>query len=216
MENVRYTLLFDVTVTEDDLIQYYIQRGITDYPKRKDGRPNMLRVFNKNNHTMLYELKHEAVKDKYKELIIQKTKDKEAEMCKLIETTFHTENCVICNESLSSVSILSCGHKFCMNCSISHFRVNNVCPLCRKEICDKPKSVIAMSPEMVDQAIEEVLHTHEPEREGLMMRDYIKDKLIFFKKNNIINTERYINDMYNEIKHCIYDFNVSIERWYMS
>ena len=69
---------------------------------------------------------------------------------------------------------------------------------------------------MVDQAIEEVMNTHEPERGGLIFREYIKDKLSFFKKNDILNVERYVTDIYNEVKYCILDYNKSVERWYMA
>jgi hypothetical protein len=216
MENVRYTLHFDVSVSEDELIEYYNQKGFTDYPKKKNGRPNMLRVFNKNHHHMLYKIKYDETRQKYDDLIKEKTKQKEAEMCAVIQTNFQAEICTICNDPLSDVSILKCGHKFCMTCAISHFRVSNTCPLCRAEICKKPKDMTAMSTEMVDQAIEEVLNRHEPEREGLIMRDYIKDKLNFFKKNDVLNVERFINDIFHEVKYCILDYNKSVERWYMS
>jgi predicted HTH domain antitoxin len=75
---------------------------------------------------------------------------------------------------------------------------------------------IAMSSDMANEAIDQILHTHEEERGGLIVREYVKDRLIFFKKNNILNIERYVTEIYNEIKHCIYDYNNLVERWYMS
>ena len=48
--------------------------------------------------------------------------------------------CVICSEELNkNHCLLLCEHAFCVSCIAQHCRINNNCPLCRKEICNKPK-----------------------------------------------------------------------------
>ena len=82
--------------------------------------------------------------------------------------------CPICYESISNNMVLNkCGHKLCISCFSMHIRENNSCPICRDEICRKPKKVIRMPPEMRRSLIEETLNEEYDERDGLTMRTFI-------------------------------------------
>ena len=204
---------FYVSTTVDELIQYYKENGITDYPKKKDGTPNMGRSINKNNLRTLIQLKSDKFKrnkmsgekmsaDKMSAEL--KSGDKEAEMC------------VICNEPFEDICILKCKHKFCVNCAISHFRVKHNCPLCREEICSIPKTTTAICDEYVE-AISENVFNHQSVRRNMMtMKGYLSDKLGFYKRNNVLNIEGYINEIQGEIMNCVFDISDSITDWYVS
>ena len=53
-----------------DLIKYYNDNGITDYPKKKDGTPNMARSINKDNlsHVQTLMNKPKKIKSVYRGL----------------------------------------------------------------------------------------------------------------------------------------------------
>lgn len=44
--------------------------------------------------------------------------------------------CCICMETLQAknIAVTSCGHKFCLECILKHYKSKNDCPLCRKEL----------------------------------------------------------------------------------
>ena len=50
--------------------------------------------------------------------------------------------CPICYEEVKDNQVMNkCGHKLCISCFGLHIRENNNCPLCRDEICQKPKNL---------------------------------------------------------------------------
>jgi hypothetical protein len=175
-----------------ELIEYYKKHNITDYPKNKNGDPNMSKPFNKFNYLKVLDSKLPI-------------KNQEPEDC-----------CVICSEPFLDKCILSCGHTFCVSCSIKHFRKNENCPMCRKQICDKPKELIAMPEEITNSYIDTIFETKEDTRQNLNVRDYIYNAFEYYKYNSILNKERYIQDICEEIKLCILDFNESAIEWYTS
>lgn len=44
--------------------------------------------------------------------------------------------CCICMEPLSDINlaVTKCGHKFCLECLLKHYKTKNDCPLCRSEL----------------------------------------------------------------------------------
>jgi hypothetical protein len=44
--------------------------------------------------------------------------------------------CCICMETLQdkNIAVTSCGHKFCLECLLKHYKSKNDCPLCRQEL----------------------------------------------------------------------------------
>jgi hypothetical protein len=206
---------FYVSTTIDELIEYYKENGITDYPKKKDGTPNMGRSVNKNNLRTLIELKSQKFKrtkmnaekmsaDKISAELTSATELKEPEMC------------VICNEPFEDICILKCKHKFCVNCAISHFRVKHNCPLCREEICSIPKTTTAICDEYVEAIAENVFNHQSVRRNMMTMKGYLSDKLGFYKRNNVLNIESYINEIQGEIMNSVFDISDSITDWYVS
>ena len=180
-----------ITVSLEELIEYYKKHTITDYPKTKRGLPKMNSKINRDN---------------IKLLVAEKKENKP-----LNDTT-----CSICAEILTDNCTLKCKHTFCVSCMISHFRINNSCPLCRVVICDKPKKLEGMPDEMIQQNIQSILmNEQESVRQNMNMSDYLFNKLEYYKSNYILNRDRYINDIYNEIVSCIYDYNSIVEEHYL-
>ena len=82
--------------------------------------------------------------------------------------------CPICYESISNNMVLNkCGHKLCISCFSLHIRENNTCPICRDEICKKPKKIISMPSEMRRNLIEDTLSNEYDERDGMTMRAFV-------------------------------------------
>ena len=53
--------------------------------------------------------------------------------------------CCICMETLQdkNIAVTSCGHKFCLECLLKHYKSKTDCPLCRQELVksDSPRVV---------------------------------------------------------------------------
>lgn len=187
-------------ITVDELIEYYKQHNITDYPKTTNGLPKMNSKINKDAIHKINESKKDI-----------KPNDSDINCPNLDKEN----TCSICSEPFNGKCILSCNHTFCVSCAISHFRVNNTCPLCRHVICDKPKKHEKMPGEMVDQNIENILMSEEEEsRQYMTMKNYLLKKLDFYKTNNILNKERYVDELCDEVIFCLYDYNSIIEQHY--
>lgn len=132
---------------EKRVIQYYLDRGITDFPKNSNGLPNMkykinkrIRLFlmrqdllNKNKQENKHNIATIQPKEHYRKEVLDWT-DEEIDLIKKIQ-----DNCVICGETLKNAHCrLKCDHMFCTSCVIKQSKLSNKCPLCRKEFCDKP------------------------------------------------------------------------------
>lgn len=52
-------------------------------------------------------------------------------------TLYEESECPICltNFEETNIAITKCGHKFCLECMMTHGRSNHTCPLCRADIC---------------------------------------------------------------------------------
>ena len=186
--------------TVNDLIQYYKMMGITDYPKNKDGRPNMSRLINKNNLKKLN----------------QRENLNRIETLNTASKVTLNEECPICNDPFHDMCILKCGHKFCINCAISHFRVKHNCPLCRTEICSIPKTLTPICDDYIEAISENVFNQLDERRDYLSMKGYLLNRLTFYKRNHVLNVDRFINDIYSEIMTNIFTISDNISEWYMS
>ena len=179
-----------------DLIKYYNDNGITDYPKKKDGTPNMGRTINKDN------LSH-----------VQTLMNKPKKM-KGVNSEIQTDTCPICDSAFEDVCILKCKHKFCVTCAISHFRVKHNCPLCREVICTIPKTTVPICDDYIEAITENVFNNQHQRRSHLSMSGYILEKLTYYKRNNVIKIEQYVTEIQSELYNCMFDISDSITDWY--
>ena len=147
-----------------EMIDHYNKLGI-DFPKTKDGNPNM--VYKQNRIT-------------YNEL--------------------SKKECIICMDRMIGFAYLDCGHEFCIKCTIKHFRLKDNCPLCRKLVCKKEKSMID-----INHITDELLSNEFDSRNNLNMYDFIVDR---FK--NSTNIEETSFEVLNEIKLTCLDIGVLI------
>ena len=196
------------SITVDELIQYYKENGITDYPKKKDGTPNMSRIVNKNNIRILIELKSNKFKRSISDIM-------SAELKTASDIKEH-EVCPICNDPFEDICILKCKHKFCVTCTISHFRVKHNCPLCREEISSIPKTTTPICDEYIEAIADNVLNHESIRRNMMTMKGYLSEKLGFYKRNNVLNIEKYIGEIQEEFMNSIFDISDSITEWYVS
>ena len=141
-------------VTPLEMTKYYNHRKI-DFPKNKDGNPNMRYSQNKNTYQMLYRRKIGVNVRKRKRSLepLEKYFEYQRDSIK--------EECIICFEPLNKdVVILECQHKYCVSCSLKHFRTKNNCPLCQRQIIDVnyPNTNIINSESFSDSEINEIIN----------------------------------------------------------
>jgi hypothetical protein len=131
-------------VSMNEIIQFYADNNITNYPKTKKGLPNMSCSINKKTKLRLMKQKileqnkkenkdsYTTSKEEYYRNEILSMNDEE-----LSELSELTETCAICLESMSEdYCMLKCEHMFCVNCIANYCQTNNKCPLCREQFCD--------------------------------------------------------------------------------
>ena len=193
-----------------ELIQYYKDNEIKEYPTNKNKLPDMRKHFNKYHLTKL---------QKQKEHEIQIQKDKiniESKLRNYQEDKI--EECIICYEKMNNnISILPCGHTCCVSCLMQHARENNNCPTCRKELCIKPKKIEKMPEQVLSNIISREFSKTIEERNGMSLRDYIRYDLMVIvrKKNiNIKEVDDILNKLLSEIYHTNKDVGNSIIEWY--
>uniref|UniRef100_A0A6C0JLM9 RING-type domain-containing protein n=1 Tax=viral metagenome TaxID=1070528 RepID=A0A6C0JLM9_9ZZZZ len=216
MELITFKPVVDIKINKFDLLEYYKSNGIVDFPKLKNGEPHMGMSYNQKQLDLLTKMKKEEMLKKYelylqdlfnkKQMVMMKQKKEEIER--------ESENCPICYDPLTSMSVLKCGHIFCVTCTISHFRQGDSCPLCRTQICLKPplkKSVMPL--EMSDELITQLLNKDEPERMYASMEKYIENRLKDFKRNSIDSTLLSL-EFCNELESIMRDLAESINEWY--
>ena len=144
---------YDTHVSSEQLRLYYENNGITDYPKRKNGYPNMTFKFNRHHINKIIESRrNEYINKKNKrEKLIQEFYESYSDNTK-------AQECIICCEPISkNIAILECGHTFCLSCMVQHGRENNNCPCCRIEFTNKPKKV----EHMTGMTLNEIISTLE-------------------------------------------------------
>lgn len=179
---------------EAELIAYYSRENIEDYPKKSNGKPDMRKSQNKR---VLIQLKRSKILEKNKkENLSNFAENKDVNYRnEIINMNEHeldifkkmcTDYCVICCESLkSNHCMLPCEHYFCVSCIAQHCRVNNNCPLCRKEICCKAKKLEKMDTYLL-QGILEIEHNQNN---------------IYTVLNDDINKYTWYQSFYNEINN---------------
>jgi hypothetical protein len=215
METIKINFVpsFDISVTENELFEYYKEKNITTYPKKKNGMPIMKRNFNKKHIQLVHNKKSMLVEEQYEEYIKNglEKKGKEIMQMKMDEC----KTCVICTNDMKSVSLLECGHTMCINCTISHFRVNNVCPFCRANVCERPTNRVMMENATLDALVTENLQSTHESRFSLSMNDYIRNRLIYYKTDGSgLNLRDITRSIVHEIKLSMFDLGASINVWY--
>jgi hypothetical protein len=196
MESVTFKPVVEITLNKKDLLKYYNSAGIVDFPKTKKGEPDMKTAYNKGQMTLL--------KKRKKEEVLEKTKKIDAE-----------ENCPVCYDPLTAMSVLKCGHTFCVPCTISHFRLGDSCPLCRVKICEKPVKRTTMPSQMSHELITQLLNKREEERLNLAMFNYIERRLKDYKRNTPgLDSTVLSLEFCNEINVTMMDLAESINTWY--
>jgi hypothetical protein len=203
MEFVTFKQVVEIKLTKKDLLAYYKSNGIVDFPKLKNGEPHMAMAFNKSQMALLKKNKKEEILEKYNKEIIQNKKKK----------VDSTDNCPVCYDPLTEMSVLKCGHTFCVSCTISHFRQGDSCPLCRVKICEKPVKRTMMPAQMSHEIVTQLLAREERERMNLNMENYIHHRLRDYKRNSIDSTLLTL-ELCNEINITMMDLAESINTWY--
>ena len=156
-------------VSRAELMNYLKEKNITNYTKTKNNYPDMRCCRNKQYRSMLIKEKllEKNKKENMKSFTIDKEVNYRAEILDLTEEDIKMfksvqEACVICGETMKTNHLtLKCNHAFCTDCAISHFRVNNKCPLCRTEICKNPKKITPKSSQLCEGIID---HENEDKR----------------------------------------------------
>lgn len=169
-------------VSRVELMNYLRENNITTYTKTKNNYPDMRCQKNKLYRARL--IKEKLLEKNKKENMSTFTSEKEvnyrSEILDLTEEDIKMfksiqESCVICGETMKTNHMtLKCSHAFCTDCAISHFRVNNNCPLCRTEICEKPKKISPMSSQLCDGMIDHemtVLNNYPVESDLLVIEN---------------------------------------------
>jgi hypothetical protein len=205
METVTFKPIVEIKLNKTDLLAYYISIGIEHFPKTKKGDPDMTHSYNKTQMASLKKRKKEEVMEKYnRQLGNNKTK-------KVIAK----DNCPVCYDPITEMAVLKCGHTFCVCCTISHFRENDSCPLCRVKICEKPvkRKIKVMPTQMVRELITDVLDEEEEERMELAMVDYIEHRLNDFKTNSR-DSKLLALEICNEVELSMVCLAENINEWY--
>ena len=126
-------------VTRTEIRKYYQQQNI-DFPKNKDGNPNMSYLQNKETYQKLFKRKYNYLLDELdKSRLLKRARESDS----ISKISYDSESndiqeCIICLEPLKKdLVILECRHMYCVSCSLRHFKNKSNCPLCQKEIINK-------------------------------------------------------------------------------
>lgn len=126
-------------ITRTEIRKYYQQHNI-DFPRNKDGNPNMSYSQNKETYQKLFKRKfNHFLYEMDKSSLLKRARNSSS----ISKITHDSENdeiqeCIICLEPLKKdLVILECKHMYCVNCSLKHFKRKTNCPLCQKEIINK-------------------------------------------------------------------------------
>ena len=215
MDKVEFVPVFDVHVTGQDLIDYYTEHSL-EYPKLKNGYPNMSRRMNKDTFDTIVASKQKALCLQYQDLIKQKTQEKKKEACMFRVTTARSDPCPICFEEIVGMAILECTHVFCINCTINHFRLKNTCPLCRAEVCDKPVIKENIPTETIHAIAIEQSDSQYPNRHNLPLYNYLLESTINLRAlpNIEMNTHNFVNMIFDEVINSSIDMGIRVREWY--
>jgi hypothetical protein len=211
--DIEFAPVFKITVTPEDVAAYYARLGVTDYPKKANGVPNM--KLNKQVCKMIYADKEKKMMQEYKDVIERKRKEKLAEACTFRIDTSKNEDCPICLDPMSGRSILNCSHVFCINCSIEHFRTKQTCPLCRAEVCGPPKKGFeSLSDQTMASIVEDNLGYVYPERHNYDLYNFILSSATIFRESPKANAYHFTNDIFEEVRKFGIDVAADVKNWY--
>ena len=177
-----------LVVTPRQVIEYYQKNKIDDFPKRKNGMPNMNFKMNKETiKKIVYERKKKLLEEK---------KNREQKVREFYESYTDEQEpsqCIICCENIDkNIAILECGHTFCLSCMVKHGRENNNCPCCRIEFTDKPKKIVHMTSATLNGIIHNNMYAHLENRGETIQQ--------FNQSQNVENVEQFISRKINEIE----------------
>lgn len=211
--DITFMPVFDVEVSEDEFIAYFVEQNV-DYPKLKNGSPNMSRKSNKDALTYIKKMRCNDLMLQYGDLIKQKQIEKQQEACMFRASTAKTDNCPICYEEMIGFTVLECAHAFCVKCTINHFRVNNTCPLCRAEVCEKTKQHDPIPMETIHSIVETEIASIIPTRHNQDMYNYIYERFDTFSRMNDPDIYIFTGTIFEEIRTTMFDVSIGIRNWY--
>jgi len=209
--NIDIDQFLTITVTPEDIVAYYTKAGIKDYPKNANGMPNM--KTNKTACKIIYEEKHQALIAKLGEKC---RTQKIEEMIGLRTEKSIGEDCPICLEPMNSGrSILNCSHVFCIECSITHFREHQNCPLCRADVCPPKKTDIIPITDTTTHAIVDTnLGYVFPERQNFDLYNFILTSTILFRDSEQADAFRFTDEIFDEVRRFGHDVASDVKSWY--
>lgn len=210
---IDFVPVFKITVTAEDVAEFYASSGVKDYPKNANGMPNM--KLNRTARKIIHGQKEKRMMEEYTQLIEQRRKEKMAEACTFRIDTSRNEDCPICMEPMQGRSILNCSHVFCISCSIQHFRTRQNCPLCRAEVCEAPTKTPNILPEQTMATIvEDNLGYIYPERHNYDLYNFILTSAIMFRDSSKADAFHFTNDIFGEVRKFGVDVAADVKAWY--
>lgn len=149
-------------ISRAEIRKYYQQQNI-DFPRNKDGNPNMSYSQNKKTYQELFKRKFNHFFDEFDKSSLLKRAKKSSSVSELTHNNSENDDfqeCIICFEPLKKdLVILECKHMYCVDCSLRHFKNKTNCPLCQKEIISK-KYLNNLEYGNVEDT-ENIIHEHE-------------------------------------------------------
>lgn len=187
-------------ITRTEIRKYYQQHNI-DFPKNKDGNPNMSYLQNKETYQKLFKRKYNYLLDELdKSNLLKRARESDS----ISKISYDSENddiqeCIICLEPLKKdLVILECRHMYCVSCSLRHFKNKSNCPLCQKEIVNKYdfnnfNNEIIINEYEINQMINQEIRNILNERDNQSVIDRVSTflKQLFHREGiNLINFSR--------------------------
>ena len=211
MESLSFVPVFDIQITDDEILEHYRSESIVEAPRNKDGSLNMRLRQNKEAKELLYYKRKNALMIEYNDIIEQKKQEKMKEIIRAKIDTI--EECPICMEDMKGRAVLNCHHVFCIKCSIEHFRQCTTCPLCRATVCEEPEKKTAHDG-LVEGIVNENLLDIYPERHNYDLYNYILSSAFIFKNEN--NTDAYIftRNIFEEVRRFGLDVGEGVKQWF--
>ena len=185
----------------------YLEKKTPNYPKNKNGAPNMRYKINKNEWFVFITQRCQNRKNKRKEFDV-------LEKASVIQKKIEPYECVICMETIDkNICVLNCKHSFCVECFGQHMREKGDCPLCRDTVIEKPKKIEEMPPQTMSSIVTtNLMNTGIDQRNNLTMKLYLKQ--LFNKYYNEEPKEEHIREMMVEISEFGLDVANNIIEWY--
>lgn len=201
---------YPITNDEKSAILYthYLEHGIIDFKKKKNGLPSMHDFANKVN----YDRMMDYITEKNEKNIKKRERQDQAKCYKQDE---NDNTCPICYDEINDgKAILGCNHTFCLECYSRFHLKNNECPMCRTEFTEKkfqlmPEDYLDSTRSLV-QEMKIFNDSAEPLKETQDFKELLNDTLRNMNYNNSFQTKKRIMKMTNHIMKiygsCIRDF----------